>query len=248
MEMWEGFGRNWTGIKAAVCTKAEGERERAQLWNHNGLSVMDLEWRERCGMEKWEQERQTGSSLGRVLQDMILSWGHWGDMFLNGVWHGQFCVCIKSNNSTFVLLNMELASKCPCLGDAHWQPQADTITQTALKKENLAFTPGEHKGLKWKPQMLNCGCHQRDVPFLDAAEHPAWSCVPHGSFSSVQFSSVAQLCLTFWDPMNCSMPGLPVPHHLPEFTQTQVHWVHDAIQPSHPRSSPSSLAPSTSQH
>ena len=50
---------------------------------------------------------------------------------------------------------------------------------------------------------------------------------------SVQFSSVAQLCLTLCDPMNCSTPGLPVHHHLPEFTQTQVHRVSDAIQPSH---------------
>ena len=54
---------------------------------------------------------------------------------------------------------------------------------------------------------------------------------------SVQFSSVAQLCLTLCDPMNCSTPGLPVHHHLPEFTQTHVHRVSDAIQPSHPRSS-----------
>ena len=53
----------------------------------------------------------------------------------------------------------------------------------------------------------------------------------------LQFSSVAQLCLTLCNPMNCSTPGLPVHHHLPEFTQTHVHQVRDAIQPSHPRSS-----------
>ena len=56
----------------------------------------------------------------------------------------------------------------------------------------------------------------------------------------VQFSSVAQLCLTFCDPMDCSMPGFPVHHQLPELTQTHVHCVGDAIQPSHPLSSPSS--------
>ena len=55
---------------------------------------------------------------------------------------------------------------------------------------------------------------------------------------SVQFSSVAQSCPTLCDPMNCSMPGLPVHHQLPEFTQTHVHRVGDAIQPSHPLSSP----------
>ena len=56
--------------------------------------------------------------------------------------------------------------------------------------------------------------------------------------TSVQFSSVAQSCPTLCDPMNCSMPGLPVHHQLPEFTQTHVHPVSDAIQPSHPLSSP----------
>ena len=64
--------------------------------------------------------------------------------------------------------------------------------------------------------------------------------------SSVQFSSVAQSCLTLWDPMNCSMPGLPVHHQLLEFTQTRVHWVGDAIQPSHPLLSPS--APTFNPH
>ena len=54
-----------------------------------------------------------------------------------------------------------------------------------------------------------------------------------------QFSSVTQLCSTLWDPMDCSTPGLPVHHQLLEFTQTHVHWVSDAIQPSHPPLSPS---------
>ena len=62
-------------------------------------------------------------------------------------------------------------------------------------------------------------------------------------FSSVQFSSFAQSCLTPCDPMNRSTPGLPVHHQLPEFTQTHVHWVGDAIQPSRPLSSPSPPAP-----
>ena len=52
-------------------------------------------------------------------------------------------------------------------------------------------------------------------------------------FRSVQFSSVPQSCLTLWDPMNCSTPGLPVHHQLLEFTQTHIHRVSDAIQPSH---------------
>ena len=67
-------------------------------------------------------------------------------------------------------------------------------------------------------------------------------------FSSVQLSSVAQLCPTLCDPMNRSTPGLPVHHHLPEFTQTHVHQVGDAIQPSHPLLSPSPPGPNPSQH
>ena len=57
-------------------------------------------------------------------------------------------------------------------------------------------------------------------------------------FQTVQFSWVTQSCLNLYDPMNHSMPGLPVHHQLPEFTQTHVHRVSDAIQPSHPLSSP----------
>ena len=65
---------------------------------------------------------------------------------------------------------------------------------------------------------------------------------------SVQFSSVAESCPTLCDPMNRSTPGLPVHHQLPGFTQTHVHRVSDAIQPSHPLSSPSPPAPNPSQH
>ena len=65
---------------------------------------------------------------------------------------------------------------------------------------------------------------------------------------SVQFSSVAQLCPTLCVPMNCSMPGLPVHHQLPEFTETHVHLIGDATQPSYPLSPPSHPAPNPSQH
>ena len=68
----------------------------------------------------------------------------------------------------------------------------------------------------------------------------AWACMP-----TSQFSSVTQSCPTLCDPVNRSTPGLPVHHQLPEFTQTHVHPVSDAIQPSYPLSSPS-LAPNPS--
>ena len=65
---------------------------------------------------------------------------------------------------------------------------------------------------------------------------------------SVQFSSVTQSCTTLCDPMDCSTPGLPIHHQLPEFTQTHVHWVGDATKPSHPLSSPSPPTSNLSQH
>ena len=70
---------------------------------------------------------------------------------------------------------------------------------------------------------------------------PRWHC-------SVQFSSVPHSCLTLCNPMNHSTPSLPVHHQLLESTQTHVHWVGDAIQPSHPLSSPSPPAFNLSQH
>ena len=80
-------------------------------------------------------------------------------------------------------------------------------------------------------------------------DREAWHAAIHGVAKSwtVQFSSVAQSCPTVCDPMNRSTPGLPVHHQLLEFTQTQVHRVGDAIQPSHPLSSPSP-APNPCQH
>ena len=68
------------------------------------------------------------------------------------------------------------------------------------------------------------------------------------TYAVLQFSSVTQSCPTLCDPMNCSTPGLPVHHQLSEFTQTHVHRVGDAIQPSHPLLSPSPPAPKPSQH
>ena len=68
------------------------------------------------------------------------------------------------------------------------------------------------------------------------------------SLTHFLFSSVLRSCLPLCDPMNRSTPGLPVHHQLPESTQTQVHRVSDAIQPSHPLSSPSPPVPNPSQY
>ena len=85
---------------------------------------------------------------------------------------------------------------------------------------------------------------EREGDFPEGCLDPAQSLAPW----PVQFSSVAQSCPTLCDPMDCSTPGLPVHHKLPEPTQTHVHRGSDAIQPSHPLSSPSPPAPNPSQH
>ena len=105
---------------------------------------------------------------------------------------------------------------------------------------------------------LSCPMERSGV--MESDRHRLESCLPHSlavqtlasgsssvQFSSVQFS-VTQLCPTLCDPMDCSTPGLPVYHQLPESTQTHVHWVGDAIQPSHPLLSPSPPALNLSQH
>ena len=84
--------------------------------------------------------------------------------------------------------------------------------------------------------LLNCDVGEDSWESLGLQGDPT-------SPSSVQFSPVAQSCRTLCDPMNRSTPGLPVHHQLPELTQTHVHRVGDAIQPSHPRSSPPPPAP-----
>ena len=98
-------------------------------------------------------------------------------------------------------------------------------------------------GIKLKPPELGVWSLSpwttRDVPFFLSK----WII-----FFSLQLSSVTQSCLTLCDPMNCSTPGLPVHHQLLEFTQTHVHQVGDAIQSSHPLSSPSPPAPNPFQH
>ena len=94
-----------------------------------------------------------------------------------------------------------------------------------------------HHITMWQQSRTESEGHFRKVSF----------CICCG-FSSVQFSSVAQSCLTLGDPMDCSTPGLPVHHRLPESTQTHVHRVGDAIQPSPPLSSPSPPTFNLSQH
>ena len=100
------------------------------------------------------------------------------------------------------------------------------------------------------------GCHYLPGIFPTQGLNPCFLCLlplqadslPLSPLSCQSVSSVAQLCPTLCNPMNHSTPGLPVHHQLLEFTQTHAHRVGDAIQPSHPLSSPSPPAPNPSQH
>ena len=102
----------------------------------------------------------------------------------------------------------------------------------------LVFLPGESHGQRslvgYSPRVSKSWTPLKWLSPL----RPAPFDYPH-----FQFSSVSQSCPTLRDPMNHSMPGLPVHHQLLEYTQTHVHWVSDAIQPSHPLSSPSPPLP-----
>ena len=99
---------------------------------------------------------------------------------------------------------------------------------------------------------MNCnehiGTYSYKQVFSPTKTHSESICSYFNDTFRVQFSSVAQSCLTLCDPMDCSTPGFPVHQQLPEFAQTHVHWVNDAIQPSHPLSSPSPPAFNLSQH
>ena len=90
--------------------------------------------------------------------------------------------------------------------------------------------------------------HWPESAFHFSASGTLFILFPLSQVSSVQLSSVAQLCPTLCNPMDCSTPGLPVHHQLPELAQTHVHQVGDAIQPSHPLSSPAPPAINLSQH
>ena len=93
----------------------------------------------------------------------------------------------------------------------------------------------------------NMGGNQ--VPFYSwGNQGPEGTVFTNDKSQTSPFSSVAQSCPALCDPMDCSTPGFPVHHQLPELAQTHVHWVSDAIQPSHPLSSPSSPTLNLSQH
>ena len=106
------------------------------------------------------------------------------------------------------------------------------------------YVESKEKKKKW----INIIKQKQTHRYVEQVSGYQWGEGKYRMFRSDQIRSVAQLSPTLCDPMNCSMPGLPVHHQLLEFTQTHVHQVSDVIQPSHPLSSPSPPAPNPSQH
>ena len=104
------------------------------------------------------------------------------------------------------------------------------------------FPPGTYSCPGFNIHRSDLPAHQ---PIIGNWLHSTWQ---HSPGLSVQFSSVTQLCPTLCDPMNHTLTDLPVHHQLLESTQTHVHWVSDAIQPSHPLSSPSPSTLNLLQH
>ena len=154
------------------------------------------------------------------------------------------CVCIYIYSS--------VTQSCPTLCDPmdHSTPgfpvhhQLPELTQTHIHRVGEAIQPS-HPLSSPSPPTSNLSQHRG----LFQIVHSSHKLAKVLEFQlQHQFSSVAQSCPTLCDPTNRSTPGLPVHHHLPEFTQTHVHRVCDTIQPSHPLSSPSPPAPNPSQH
>ena len=131
----------------------------------------------------------------------------------------------KGNQSWIFIGRTEAEAEIPIL----WPPDA----------KNWLFRKDPDAGKDWRQEEK--GTTEDEMDGITDAMDISLSSV---QFSSVQSLSHVQLCY----PMNCSTPGLLVHHQLPEFTQTHVHWIGDAIQPSHPLSSLSPPALNLSQH
>ena len=127
--------------------------------------------------------------------------------------------------------------KCVCLFAAPW-----TIAHRAT------LSVGFSRMLEWVAMPFSRGWSWPRDQILPHCSQILYHLSQQGGKIVLQFSSVIQSCLTLCYPMDCSMPGFPIHHKLPEFTQTHVHWVSNAIQPSHPLSSPSPPALNLSQH
>ena len=148
---------------------------------------------------------------------------------------------IHSNNKCVSVLQYRMVPPNP------WKPRRK---ESACNAGDLGSTPGLGRSGGGHVNPFQYSCLENPHGQRSLAGCSSWVSKSRirATKHTVQLSSVAQSCPTFCDPMNRSTPGLPGHHHLPEFSQTHVHRVSDAIQPSHPLSSPSPPAPNPSQH
>ena len=149
----------------------------------------------------------------------------------------------------------KLLQSCPTLCDPIDSSPPGSPVPGILQAKTLEWVAISFSNAwKWKVKVKSLSCvrllatpwtaaHQAPLS-MGFARQEYWL----GGWNSVQFSLVAQSCLIICDHMDCSMPGLPVHHQLPEFTRTHFHWVGDAIQTSHPLWSLSSPTFNVSQH
>ena len=161
-----------------------------------------------------------GSSIHGIFQTRVLKWGA----------------------IVFSISNVRILKILP----TRWQSRRTCAHLLLQELQNYSLLLNNH-------QQENVGSHQKKIPQVQGQSRSHSKMVGRGKITfritpSVQFSSVAQSRPTLCDPMNRSTTGLPVHHHLPEFTQTHVHPVSDAIQPSHPLLSPSPPALNSSKH
>ena len=141
--------------------------------------------------------------------------------FFNEIYWSLFISFIIKDQLNFLMPNKFLLMLL-ILTESHWDPYS--WVEMSLISEKLIYNSGElFTGFKMEIKV-------------------------HSWHSSVQFSSIVQSCLTLCNPKHCNTSGFPVLHQLPELAQTHVHQVSDAIQPSHPLSSPSPPAFNLSQH
>ena len=181
----------------------------------------------------------------QVSSGVLQGWGLWV-----WVWH-------KSSWRRSTLTHKRAARTYPGLRIDSWRAQHNLVHKDPGER-NTDLTgdcpwlacgcPGvSSKGMGWWWPVAGLGAQPVAVHEQDILREVTIIFIT-STILSVQFSSVTQLCPTLCDPMNCSTSGLPVHHQLPEFTQTHIHWVSDAIQPSHPLLSPFPPASNPSQH
>ena len=156
-------------------------------------------------------------------------------------------------NPSFIHLSASLVAQRLKRLPGMWETRARSLDQEDhLKKEMATHSSTLVWRIPWRKEpgrLQSMGSSQRvGLDWGASLSLSAIHSVTSSEYPSVQFSSVTQACPTICDPMNSSTPGLPVHHQLPQFTQTHVHRVSDAIQPSHPLSFPSPPAPNPSQH